>query len=106
MRMAIAGLGFVTTMGLAVLQRAFYWFPFNSLGFVVACAIGDYVCGPVFFAWLLKKLTLKYGGGPAYRAARGFCIGLVFAHLSIAAVWGVLGAFDFPPTRRYAIGFW
>jgi len=106
MRLAIAGLGFVTTVGLAILQRAFYWFPCGPLGFVVACAIGDYVGGPLFFAWLLKKLSLKYGGGPVYRGVRTMCIGLVFAHLAIAAIWGILGAFDFPPTRRYAIGFW
>ena len=106
MRLAIAAGGFLTTMLLAVFQRAYYWFPFSPVGFVVACAIGDYVCGPAFMAWALKKAVLKYGGGPAYRAARAVCIGLVFTHLAAAAIWGILGAFDFEPTRRYAIGFW
>lgn len=105
-RLAVAGTGFLTTVILAVCQRTLYWFPFSPVGFVVACAIGDYICGPIFFAWFLKRATLKYGGGPAFRAARTMCIGLVFAHLAIAALWGLLGAFDLPPTRRYAIGFW
>lgn len=89
-RLALAGTGFVTTALLAVLQRSFYWFPFSPLGFVVACAIGDYVGGIFFIVWLLKWGVLKYGGGPAYNSTRLVCIGIVVGHLAIAAAWGCL----------------
>ena len=105
-RTALIATGAATTALLAILQRAFYWCPFGPVGFVVACAIGDYVGGPVFVVWLLKRTVLKYGGGQAYKAAKAVCVGLVFAHLAIASIWGVLGLFDFAPTLRYRIGFW
>ncbi|MBI2201220.1 MAG: hypothetical protein HYU43_04690, partial [Armatimonadetes bacterium] len=106
LRLTLMAVGLATTAGLALLQGVWHWFPFSPLGFVVACAIGDYVGAMLLITWLVKRCVLKFGGAPAYQAARTSCIGLVFAHLTIAALWGLLGLFDLPPTKRYVIGFW
>ena len=42
-RTTIMGAGLLTTGVLTLLQLAYYWFPLTPVGFVVGCAIGDYV---------------------------------------------------------------
>ena len=105
-RLVQMGVGGLTTMALAVMQRLYHWFPLNPVGFVVSCAIGRYIAIPMLIVWATKWSILKFGGGQAYKGLRKAGIGLAFTHLAIASLWGLLGLFDFPPTLRYVIGFW
>lgn len=105
-RLAIIGGGAATTGLLALLQRLYHWFPLNPVGFVIATAIGRYIGGPMLVVWAIKLAILKLGGGQAYKGLRRAGIGLAFTHLAITSLWAFLGALDFPPTRRYIIGFW
>jgi hypothetical protein len=105
-RLVLMGGGAVTTALLALLQRLYHWFPLNPVGFVVATAIGRYISGPMLVVWAVKVGILKLGGGQTYKGLRRAGIGLAFTHLAIATLWALLGAFEFPPTRRYVIGFW
>lgn len=98
--------GFGTTSLLILLQHLFTWWPLQPIGFVVACAIGGYVFGPALVAWIVKVLALRYRGMPGYLATKDFFLGLVIGHFGVATVWGLMGALNFEPTKRYIIGFW
>lgn len=104
-KISMAGEGAIITAVLTYLRR-FYWFPLHPLGFVISCAIGYRVVAPVFAAWFIKWVILKYFGGSVHRKTRTFMIGLVLGHFMIAALWAVLAVFRWPPTERYFIGFW
>jgi hypothetical protein len=104
-KISMAGEGAVITAVLTYMRR-FYWFPLHPLGFVIACAIGYRVVAPVFAAWFVKWVVLKYFGGSVHRKTRTFMIGLVLGHFMIAATWAILAVFRWPPTERYFIGFW
>jgi len=105
LKQVMAGTGFLTTCILTYLRR-FYWFPFHPLGFVVACAGGAYLFGPILLIWFIKWTILRYFGGEIYRKARSYFLGLVMGHFGVASIWGVLAAFGWPPTDRYFVGFW
>jgi len=59
------GAGLLTTGVLAILQYAYYWFPLTPVGFVVGCAIGDYVGVQLFLLWVVKTAVLQFGGNQA-----------------------------------------
>jgi len=98
--------GFVTTSALILAQRVFTWWPLHPVGFLVGCAIGGYVFGPALIAWGAKVLSLRYWGLPGYNRTRELFLGLVMGHFGVATLWGLLGALNFEPVKRYIIGFW
>lgn len=108
-KLTMGGLGAVITGVLTYLRR-FYWFPFHPIGYVIACAIGYRVFGPIFAIWLIKWIILKYFGGAAHKKAKNFFLGLVLSHFFIAAVWGALAVTGWRATQTseggYFIGFW
>jgi len=46
----------------------------------------------VFLGWMLKVLTLKYGGARAYRKARGLFLGLIIGEVFAVVFWVILTA--------------
>ena len=80
--------------GLLILQRRFLWWPLHPLGFVAGM---DRVMGtawfPVFLAWVIKSVLLKYGGLKAYRALIPVFYGLVLGQFVAGGFWLIVDYF-------------
>jgi hypothetical protein len=80
--------------GLILLQRRFLWWPLHPLGFVVSM---DRVMGtawfPVFLAWLIKSVLLKYGGIKAYRTLIPVFYGLIIGQFVAGGFWLIVDYF-------------
>ena len=105
LKLEMAGAGAATTVALAYMRR-YYWFPIHPIGFLAASVVGSSMFFPVFLAWLIKWLLLKYFGGRAHSQAKFFFVGLALSHLTIAAIWAGLAVCHWGPTTRYYFLFW
>jgi len=82
------GGGTLVTVLLIVLQRFWIGCPFHPVGYAISGSWGtSMVWVPVFIAWLVKSLTLKYGGAAAYRKGVSFALGLVLGEFVAGAFW-------------------
>jgi hypothetical protein len=76
--------GLFSGLGLMVLllglRQAFYWWPINPLGILLAAS---WAITPLYFnfflGWLVKTLVLRFGSGPTLRSVRSFFIGVIAA---------------------------
>lgn len=88
--------GFCTVGLLTWIRTLWHGSPFHPLGFLAANAFGDTsVCWfPLFVAWLIKFLLLRYGGLTFYRRGMPFFLGLAIGHLFVGGiVWPFIGQF-------------
>ena len=80
--------------GLLFLNRRFLWWPLHPLGFVVSMdRVMDTAWFPVFLAWLLKIVLLKYGGLKAYRALWPLFYGLILGQFVAGGFWLIVDYF-------------
>lgn len=84
--------GLLLAAGLSVMRQMFPWWPLHPLGYALATTNSmEYMWCPFLIAWLAKKLTLKYGGITAYRAALPFFLGLILGDYIVPTLWGLFG---------------
>lgn len=89
------GAGFLITALLFVMRNRFVWWPFHPIGFAIAnTSTMSAIWLPMFIAWLLKSLILKYGGAKIYKAGQPFFIGLILGDLLGGGFYDALGAFS------------
>ena len=96
--------GALVTVGLGIMRRNIVWWPFNPLGYAVACCGAlDWMWASMLVGWGFKYLTLKYGGMEMYRRTLPFFIGLILGDYVAGGVWslislstGVVGYRTFP----------
>jgi hypothetical protein len=88
-RLGYVGAGGAITLALAALRHLWLGSPFHPLGFILATAYGDATpfFAPLFLAWLLKWLLLRFGGLHLYRAGLPFFLGLIIGHFAIAGLF-------------------
>jgi hypothetical protein len=80
-----AGAVFVVALG--ALRARFVDWPFHPAGYLIAGSFGLFrLWLPLFTAWLLKALILRYGGLRGYQAALPFFIGLVLGEFGAGFV--------------------
>ena len=80
--------------GLLFLNRRFLWWPLHPLGFVVSMdRVMDTAWFPVFLAWLLKIVLLKYGGLKAYRSLWPLFYGLILGQFVAGGFWLIVDHF-------------
>ena len=93
-------------VGLLLLQRRFLWWPLHPLGFVTSM---DRVMGtawfPVFLAWLLKTVLLKYGGLKAYRALIPLFYGLILGQFMAGGLWLIVDYFTGMRGNALSMGY-
>jgi hypothetical protein len=46
---------------------------------------------PLFFAWLIKLLVLRYGGLRGYRMLMPFFLGLILGQTLVGCAWSLYG---------------
>jgi hypothetical protein len=93
--------GFVIVGALMTLRTRFLWWPFHPVGYVLAetGALG-WLWSPVLIGWLIKLLTLRYGGMGTYRRGMPLFIGLILGDYVISSAWSLLGLYLHIPTYR------
>ena len=75
-------------------RHQFIWWPLNPLGFTIAAnwKTGHIFCSALL-AWLIKALTLRYGGIGLYRALLPFFLGLALGEFATASTWVFLDGY-------------
>jgi len=83
--------GLATSCILFLLRLRFYGFPFHPIGYAISSSWAiNLVWVPLLIAWVLKGLTMRYGGLRAYRRALPFFLGLILGDCVIGTVWGLV----------------
>lgn len=92
-------LGVLVTTFLVAMRAAFFWWPLHPLGYAL---MGNWTTSifwfPCFLAWLIKALTVRYGGVKLYTRSRPLFLGMVLGEFGTAVVAILLNlAFHLPP---------
>jgi hypothetical protein len=82
---AAMAVGFGISLALAAISGRFLGWPFHPVAFAISASIDatGYLI-PLFTAWLIKCLVLRYGGLPVYRRATQFATGLIIGWAVVA----------------------
>ncbi len=96
------GVGFGLASFLQVMRVRFPWWPFHPLGYAVTSSwsIG-LVWMPLFIAWLLKVVLLRYTGLPGFRRSLPFFFGLMLGQFVVGSLWNVYGIAREVPTYQF-----
>ncbi|MBU0610926.1 MAG: hypothetical protein KKI08_23805 [Armatimonadetes bacterium] len=87
----LGGVAFATF--LAWMRTQYAWWPFSPLAFALSGSWSMIVFWfPIFIAWVIKSLVLRYGGMKTYSNLRPFFLGLILGEFSQAVLWAALGA--------------
>jgi len=85
--------GVAFTAFLAWMRTQYAWWPFSPLAFALSGSWSMIVFWfPIFIAWVIKSLVLRYGGMKTYGNLRPFFLGLILGEFSQAVLWAGLGA--------------
>ncbi|MHC5033434.1 MAG: DUF6785 family protein [Planctomycetota bacterium] len=72
------GAGMTITFLLAELRIRFWWWPLHPVGYLAANVWGSqWWCMPLFIGWVLKSLTIRYGGLRLYQRTVPLAIGVI-----------------------------
>jgi len=83
--------GFLTTLALLALRTRYFGFPFHPIGYAIASSWAIHLIWmPLLIAWVLKGLTMRYGGLRLYRQALPFFLGLALGDCVMGSLWALL----------------
>ena len=89
---AFVGIGFLSTIGIAIMRSKFLWFVFHPAGYAISNSWGMDVCWlPIFISWAIKSLLLRRGGFKTYRRAIPLFMGLILGEFIIGLLWSSIG---------------
>jgi Family of unknown function (DUF6785)/Domain of unknown function (DUF6784) len=84
--------GFLTAAFLFLMRLQFFWWPFHPIGYAISGSWSiNLVWLPLFIAWLIKLLVLRYGGLRAYRLLLPFFLGLILGQTIVGSLWSLYG---------------
>jgi hypothetical protein len=93
---AFMGFGAVVGFALMALRMRFIWWPFHTLGYILASSWAMYnlwTC--VLISWALKLAIIRQGGLKAYHRAMPFFWGLILGDFVVGgALLGAAVIFD------------
>src|SRR5207248_7945593 len=96
------GIGALVTALLAFMRVQFHWWPLHPLGYAMSCSWTVIVFWfPMFVAWLLKSVVIRYGGMRLFARVRPFFLGLIFGEFSCATMWTLLAIFFNVPVPAF-----
>ncbi|MBW3624545.1 MAG: hypothetical protein KY468_14155 [Armatimonadetes bacterium] len=102
-RVMAMGVGFAFTVMLMALRMRFYWWPFHPVGYAVSSSWSlNIIWLPLFIAWAVKLLLLRYGGLKLYRDSLPFFLGLILGEFVVGSLWTIIGIVMGIPSY----GFW
>jgi hypothetical protein len=90
--------GAATAFFLQAMRVRFPWWPFHPLGYAVTSSWEiNLVWMPLFIAWALKLVLLRYTGLPGFRRSIPFFFGLILGQFVVGSLWNIWGiAFQIP----------
>ena len=84
--------GFCFTLLLNSLRMKLGWFPFHPVGYAVSSSWSMHLLWlPMFFAWIIKLVILRYGGLKLYRKALPFFLGVILGECIMGSLWTITG---------------
>ncbi len=96
------GIGFVFALFLQFMRVRFPWWPFHPLGYAVTSSWEiNLVWMPLFVAWVLKVVLLRYTGLPGYRRALPFFFGLMLGQFVVGSLLNFYGIAMEIPTYQF-----
>jgi len=99
------GIGFLLTGFLLFLRTRFFWWSLHPLGYALADDYSmQWFWASLFLSWLLKTITLNYGGVRMYRRVVPFFMGLILGEFVIGSLWSITGIAMGIPT--YSFKYW
>jgi hypothetical protein len=82
--------GLAITLALAQLRLRFWWWPLHPVGYLAANVWGSHWWwSPLFLGWLLKTLTIRYGGLRLYQRMIPAAIGVIVADSTFQMLAGI-----------------
>ncbi len=85
--------GFAFAGFLQAMRIRFSWWPFHPLGYALTTGFEtNLVWMPLFLAWMVKSLLLRYGGVKMFQSSLPFFYGLMlgqFIEGSLLNIWGI-----------------
>src|SRR5690349_11076606 len=90
--------GAATAFFLQAMRVRFPWWPFHPLGYAVTSSWEiNLVWMPLFIAWVLKLVILRYGGRQGFSKSIPFFMGLIMGQFVVGSLWNLWGiAMDLP----------
>ncbi len=83
--------GAFVTFALGILRLRFWWWPFHPIGYLAAFCWGMHWYSQAFFVgWLLKTITVRYGGLRVYRRTVPLAIGVIMGDFIGQGAWVLL----------------
>ena len=86
--------GFVFAAFLQAMRVRFFWWPFHPLAYAVSSSFEiNLVWMPLFIAWMIKSVMLRYGGVRTFQSSLPFFYGLIlgqFMEGSLLNIWGII----------------
>ncbi|OFX16309.1 MAG: hypothetical protein A2Z18_07725 [Armatimonadetes bacterium RBG_16_58_9] len=96
--------GFFVTIILNSLRLRVGWFPLHPVGYAVSSSWSmEHLWAAMFIAWIIKLLTLRYGGLKLYRCVLPFFLGVILGECAVGSLWTIYGIV-FHVKQTYA--FW
>src|SRR5262249_17731718 len=85
-------IGAGTAAFLQFMRIRFAWWPFHPLAYAVSSSYGmALVWVPLFIAWALKVILLRYSGRIGFHRSIPFFIGLILGQFVVGSVLNILG---------------
>ena len=94
--------GLFTALVLQMMRVRFTWWPFHPLGYAVTASWEiNLVWLPLFIAWLLKVVILRYGGRIGFQRSVPFFLGLILGQFVVGSLWNIYGIAMGVPTYQF-----
>ena len=94
--------GMLTCFGLQAMRLRMPGWPLDPVAYSLAStATASSYWLPLFLAWVVKSLILRYGGRRGYTQALPFFLGLVIGEAFVGVGWSLVGSILHQQTYRY-----
>lgn len=86
------GFGMLFTLFLAFMRMRFLWWPFHPAGYAVSNSWGMAVAWfPLFIAWVIKSIVMRFGGLRVHRQVVPFFMGLMLGEFVVGSSLSIIG---------------
>ncbi len=94
--------GFAISLLLAAARTRFVGWPLHPVAYALSASWSiNWVWMPMFIAWLIKGLVLRYGGLRFYRRALPFFFGLILGESMLGCTWPIIGLIFNVPSYNF-----
>jgi hypothetical protein len=85
------GVGLGSSLALIGARMRFFGFPFHPIGYAISSNWSIHLVWlPLFIAWFVKLLVMRYGGLATYRRFLPFFLGIILGDCVQGSFWGLM----------------